>query len=142
MPKAKLKAKTKRRRPRPPVATAPRRPIPPAAPLITLPMGEVAMQLATNHLGRGAMVNTPGQPAFYLPWSSLKGSVRSLVEVYKPTEEWVLIDATLPISVATILPLDEGRIRVSAWPGATARDAADAIARDNQRLAAVAMANW
>lgn len=140
--KIKAKRKVKRRRQRPPVSPSARLPIPPAAPLTTLPMGQVAMELATNHLGRGAMVNTPGRPAFYMPWSALKGSVRSLVETYEPSEEWVLIDASLSISVATILPLSEGRIRVSVWPGATARDAADAIAADNPRLAAAAMANW
>lgn len=120
--------RTKRRRQRPPA--------PP-----TLPMALVAAEMA-KLLGRGAMVNTPTKPAFYLPLANLSGSVKALAEIYKPFEQWVLLDASTAIAISSVLPLDAAFPRVTAWEGATPADVAAAIARDNQQLAAQVMRHW
>jgi hypothetical protein len=91
-------------------------------------MGAVAAELA-QLLGRGALVNAPTMPALYMPWDQLSfGGVRSLVEVYAPLRQWVLVDCAWPMAMGTILPINIDLPRVVAWPGATARDLAVAIA--------------
>ncbi len=91
-------------------------------------MGAVAAELA-QLLGRGALVTAPTMPAVYMPWDQLSaGGVRSLVQTYAPLRQWVLTDCTLPMAVGTILPINLDLPRVVAWPGATARDLAVAIA--------------
>ena len=107
----------------------------------TLPMALVALELA-KILGRGAMINTPGQPAFYMLHHQAIGTVKSLTEVYKPFREWILVDSSKPMSMSAILPLDTALPRVAAWPRASPADVAAQIASDNCRLAALVVEYW
>jgi hypothetical protein len=104
-------------------------------------MGLVSLELA-KILGRGAMINTPGQPAFYMLHHQAVGTVKTLTEIYKPFHEWVLVDATSPLAMSTILPLSTALPRLTAWPGASPADVAAQIASDNCRLAALVVEYW
>jgi hypothetical protein len=92
-------------------------------------MGAVAAELA-QLLGRGALTSDPTMgKVVYMPWDQLSfGGVRSLVEAYAPLRQWVLVDCAWPMAMGTILPINIDLPLVVAWPGATARDLAVAIA--------------
>lgn len=135
MPRSRtMKAKN---RPRPPRSPRPRRR--PESP--TLPAGAIAADLF-RLLWRGALVYSTGNPPFYMPYRVLSGGSQALAAAYDPKQQWVLLDASTPLAMSVILPINSDFPRIGAWPGATAADVAQAIAADNVAIAARVMSAW
>ena len=112
-----------------------------------VPMGEIAAHLYKT-LGRGAVVNEQGCPAWYCLAPSdgnecyIPG-IASLIASYAPEKEYVLIDVMGPSSMSMIFKLDDKKqLRLALPAGRTVQESVEHMAKHNKEIAAAAVRRW